>query len=50
MQRASLDALACLISCHMVSLQILKNLQFTSNHTNILTYPYIFHIISHFFL
>ncbi|MFS7949966.1 hypothetical protein Hanom_Chr06g00577821 [Helianthus anomalus] len=46
---APLDAIGCLISCHIISLQILKNLKFISNHTNILTYPYIFHIIAHFF-
>ncbi|MFS8025135.1 hypothetical protein Hanom_Chr16g01471381 [Helianthus anomalus] len=44
--RASLDALNYLISCYVISLQILKNLNFTSNHTNILIYPYIFHIIT----
>ncbi|MFS7955582.1 hypothetical protein Hanom_Chr07g00644321 [Helianthus anomalus] len=40
-------ALSCIVSCHVVSLQILKNLNFTSNNTNILTYPYIFHVITY---
>ncbi|KAF5791058.1 hypothetical protein HanRHA438_Chr09g0401911 [Helianthus annuus] len=47
MLRTPLSALNCLVSCHVISLQILKNLNFTSNHTNILTYPYIFHVITY---
>ncbi|MFS7949145.1 hypothetical protein Hanom_Chr06g00568121 [Helianthus anomalus] len=49
MLREPLDVLSCLVSCHIISLQIFKNFNFISNHTNILTYPYIFHIITYFF-
>ncbi|MFS8020315.1 hypothetical protein Hanom_Chr15g01414131 [Helianthus anomalus] len=48
MLRAPLDALSCIISCHIISLKILKNPNSISNHTNILTHPYIFHSITHF--
>ncbi|MFS8000643.1 hypothetical protein Hanom_Chr12g01180771 [Helianthus anomalus] len=48
MLRVSLGALSCLVSCHIIFLQILQNHNFISNHTNILTYPYIFHIINYF--
>ncbi|MFS7960008.1 hypothetical protein Hanom_Chr08g00697861 [Helianthus anomalus] len=42
MLRAPLGAFSCLVSYHIISLQILENFNFTSNPTNILTYPYIF--------
>ncbi|MFS7938671.1 hypothetical protein Hanom_Chr05g00442471 [Helianthus anomalus] len=48
MLRVFLGVLSCLVSCHIIFLQIHKSYNFISNHTNILTYPYIFHIITYF--